>query len=117
MYSFTNDTLRDAVLAAYENGVKVRVISDDLQAKGKGSDIQTLAEAGIPCVTDRSTAAMHNKYCIVDSAQVITGSFNWSKNAETKNQENLVILSDPKVISEFASNFEELWVKFAGNLI
>ena len=41
---------------------------------------------------DNPTFHMHNKFVIVDDLYLITGSFNWTKNASTRNDENLIVL-------------------------
>lgn len=37
---------------------------------------------------------MHNKYCVIDNQIVIIGSYNWSENAENKNDENAAVMYD-----------------------
>ena len=79
IFSFTNDDLANAVLAAHKRGVTVRIITDDEAMKGKGADTQRMADAGIPCRTDNAGQYhMHNKFMIVDSLYIVTGSFNWT---------------------------------------
>ncbi len=51
---------------------------------------------------------MHHKYMIVDNQVVFTGSYNWSKNAEFKTFENLAILNNKKVVTQFLKNFEAI---------
>ncbi len=36
---------------------------------------------------------------------VATGSFNWSKNAETANAENLLVVRSPDLAAAYAANF------------
>uniref|UniRef100_M4BPU7 Mitochondrial cardiolipin hydrolase n=1 Tax=Hyaloperonospora arabidopsidis (strain Emoy2) TaxID=559515 RepID=M4BPU7_HYAAE len=45
VFTITCDEIAEAVLAAHGRGVKVRIITDDGQAKGKGSDIQKFIDA------------------------------------------------------------------------
>jgi phosphatidylserine/phosphatidylglycerophosphate/cardiolipin synthase-like enzyme len=52
IFSFTNDDLANALLAAHERGVALRIITDDEAMKGKGADTQRMADAGVPCRTD-----------------------------------------------------------------
>ena len=50
--------------------------------KNKGNDCQALANHGIPVRSDdNETAHMHNKFMIVDSLFLVTGSFNWTFQA------------------------------------
>ena len=57
---------------------------------------------------------MHNKYMVVDTAFVMTGSFNWTFQAGASNQENLLVVDHPFYIERYTTNFEELWTQFAG---
>lgn len=51
---------------------------------------------------------MHNKFCVIDNQIVITGSYNWSDNAEYKNDENISIQVDPKQATKYSVKFREL---------
>ena len=54
---------------------------------------------GILCTTDNNARAhMHNKYAIIDSTILVNGSFNWTSQAVTMNQENLVIQTDERLV-------------------
>jgi phosphatidylserine/phosphatidylglycerophosphate/cardiolipin synthase-like enzyme len=55
---------------------------------------------------------MHSKYMIVDSTELISGSYNFSMNAEHATFENAIHLSGPQfatVIDAFEDNFEAMW--------
>ena len=79
VFNFTNNVLADAVKHVYNQGVTVRVITDDECMTNRGNDCQELADAGIPVRTDNATEFhMHNKFMIVDNAFLLTGSFNWT---------------------------------------
>ena len=51
---------------------------------------------------------MHDKFCVIDNQLVITGSYNWSDNAEFKNDENITIEKDPNQASSFSEEFRRL---------
>lgn len=55
---------------------------------------------------------MHNKFAIIDEAVIITGSFNWTLSASTKNQENILILENKQVVNSYLSEFNKLWISF-----
>ena len=55
---------------------------------------------------------MHNKFAIIDEAVIITGSFNWTLSASTKNQENILILENKQVVNSYLSEFNKLWNNF-----
>ncbi|KAE9282796.1 hypothetical protein PF001_g23139 [Phytophthora fragariae] len=97
---------------AHARGVKVRVITDDGQAKGKGSDIQKFIDAGIPVRDDNARTYMHHKFCVIDKKILLNGSFNWSRQAVVGNAENLVIHKDGPIIGRFDEHFTHLWNKY-----
>ena len=51
---------------------------------------------------------MHNKFCIIDTHVVITGSYNWSNNAEFKNDENIEISNDFNLAKTYSKEFRRL---------
>ena len=52
---------------------------------------------------------MHNKFCIIDNQILINGSFNWTKNANDNNFENLLIITCQEIIKKFILEFNNLW--------
>jgi phosphatidylserine/phosphatidylglycerophosphate/cardiolipin synthase-like enzyme len=52
---------------------------------------------------------MHNKFCVIDNQKVITGSYNWSKNAENKNDENVAVVYDNDFASDYSVEFKRLF--------
>ena len=52
---------------------------------------------------------MHNKIMIVDGVVVLTGSFNWSANAENRNDENLIVIKSVEVASLYEEEFRKVW--------
>lgn len=110
IYSFTLDSVSDALIAAHERGVKVRVLFDSGQASSEHSEDEKLAKAGILVKRmNLERGIMHNKYIIIDSQVVGTGSFNYSQNASQYNRENLVFMSNPEIAQKFGQDFERLW--------
>ena len=113
MFALTDDLLSDELLAAFKRGVDVKVIVDDEQCGMLGADAPKLLDAGVPLLIDSSPARMHHKFAIVDGC-VLTGSFNWTKQASTTNWENVCILRDPSIVAPFANEFTSLWREFSG---
>ncbi len=118
VFNLTADRLANAIYDAHARGVKVRVISDDECMTNKGNDIQWLADQGIPCRVDPNPEFhMHNKFAIVDSTFLITGSFNWTVQAGKSNQENILIVDHPYYIEKYETEFESLWKQFASQTV
>ena len=113
IFSLTRDNFAKAIIEVYNRGVKVRVIADDECIKNFGSDVYKLAAAGIPCKTDSSPQYhMHNKYAIIDESVIITGSFNWTSQAISNNQENLFFYEDKKIAGQYTLEYNNLWNSF-----
>ncbi|HJY98991.1 MAG TPA: phospholipase D-like domain-containing protein [Patescibacteria group bacterium] len=58
---------------------------------------------------DGNPATMHEKVMVVDGETVIFGSFNFSRNAEESNDENLLIVHDPDLAALFTAEFEKVY--------
>jgi len=117
VYSMTHDGIRDAILRAHARGVKVRIMTDYLQASNRYADDETFFKAGISIVRGIRSYQMHNKFVLGDAGNsdvsaMATGSFNWSKNATEKNNENFVVIRRQETIDEFQLEFNTLWDKF-----
>jgi len=116
VFNITNDDLANAIIKRHQAGVHVRVISDDECAKNKGNDIQKLADAGIEVRTDDAEQYhMHDKFMVVDHMFVLTGSFNWTFQAGSHNQENVLVVDHPYYCEKYDTEFNKLWTQFSKN--
>ncbi len=111
MYSFTSDKLARSLEKKAKKGVKVRVIADYLQSKSAYADFNEMKEAGVEVRFAQKNKIMHNKFAVIDGKLTLTGSFNWTKNADTSNFENLVFIEDYKTAKEYENEFFQLWVQ------
>lgn len=106
-YIFTSEPIARALLGAHKRGVKVIVILDKSQKKDGYSPATFFANQGIPAYIDSNHARAHDKVMIIDQETVITGSFNFSKSAETQNSENVLIIRS----TGLAAIYRENWMK------
>jgi len=113
VFTITDDRLSGAVLQAHRRGVRVRVITDDDKAHDLGSDVHDLARVGVPVRIDRSPAHMHHKFAIFDEQTLASGSYNWTRSAASKNEENLIVTGDRRLVGAFSTEFDRLWEAFA----
>ena len=107
-YSFTSAPIAKTLFDAHKRGVKVTVVLDKSQQSKKYSSADFVINAGIPTYIDAKHAIAHNKIMVIDGATLITGSFNFTKAAEEKNAENLLVIrGDAGPVKKYLANFEE----------
>jgi phosphatidylserine/phosphatidylglycerophosphate/cardiolipin synthase-like enzyme len=110
-FSFTSRTLANALIAASRRGVVVRVMADREQTfSGEASRIPDLVQAGVPVTLEVRYQSAHSKVMVLDAgtadAAVITGSYNWTYAAQSKNAENVLVLRhNPDVANAYAANW------------
>lgn len=84
----------------------MEVILDKSNRAQKYSAADFTAHMGVPTYIDAQHAIAHNKIIIIDRQTVITGSFNFTKGAEEKNAENLLILHSPSLAKTYLDNWQ-----------
>lgn len=112
VFTISDDRISEAIMAAYQRGVAVRIITDDEKSGDEGSDIARLAQAGIAIKDDRSSSHMHHKFALIDKRTLANGSFNWTRSASEYNQENLLITTEAALLEAFQEEFDKLWAAF-----
>jgi len=105
----TADELADSLIDAYNRGINVTIIIDDMYKTSKGSDYEEILNAGIDIRSDNSWRLMHHKVMIIDGYIIVTGSYNWSASAEDKNWENIVILRSQSLANYYLEEFQRIW--------
>lgn len=109
MYNLTSEPIAQEIARLKKRGVAVRIFLDKSQKGQKASQAGFLKGQGISVRIHQGSGLMHHKFAIIDRKTLLTGSFNWTENAEEDNAENLLVLSDKKLISQYAKEFESLW--------
>ncbi|RKZ35220.1 phospholipase D family protein [bacterium] len=112
IYTFTSRPISNALVRANKRGVSVRVIMDREQSAGHYSKKRYLHNSGIPVRVHIGDGLMHNKFAVIDTQIVITGSYNWTASAQKYNFENIVIIESPEVAKIYQKEFGKLWKKF-----
>jgi len=113
IYSFTLDSISDALIEAHNRGVDVKVVFEKQQIS-QYSEYQKLKAAGIEVRNDTNPKLMHDKIMIVDGIIVITGSYNYSTNAEEYNNENIIIILSDNIAAIYEQEFEKIWKQSEG---
>ncbi|MGO9571724.1 MAG: phospholipase D family protein [Desulfomonilaceae bacterium] len=103
-YFFTARPIAKALVEAHKRGVDVQVIIDERKSRTQGSQATFLANQKVPTYIDGEHPSAHNKVMIIDGKTVITGSFDFTIQAEI-NAENLLIIKCSKLAKLYLENW------------
>jgi len=104
---FTNDVLFQKLVEKSSQGIDVQLaIYDDGVNKKYGIAVAILPHKLLK--RGKRGGLMHDKFCVIDNQVVITGSYNWTNNAEFRNDENVTIERDPEQATRFSEEFRRL---------
>jgi len=110
MYSFTYEPITEAIIRAKKRGVRIRILMDKGQSQGKYSKYKFFLDNIIAIIQDRHAGIMHNKIAVIDGKVLFTGSYNWSKSAEERNEENLLeFIDEEEIIRIYQERLDYLW--------
>jgi len=105
-YSFTADPITYGLVEAKKRGINVEVLLDRSNEAERYSDLKILLDKGLDPLIDAEHAIAHNKIIIIDQRILITGSYNFTNQAEGENAENLVVIKGrPDLIRQYRENF------------
>jgi phosphatidylserine/phosphatidylglycerophosphate/cardiolipin synthase-like enzyme len=105
-YSFTADPITYALVEAKKRGVHVDVLLDKSNEVERYSDLHIFLDQGLHPLIDAHHAIAHNKVMIIDQKVLITGSYNFTNQAEDENAENLLIIKGhPELVARYRQNF------------
>jgi len=104
-YGFSSPAITDALIEAHKRGVEVNILLDKSNLKDSWSKMQELIDSGIEVTIDKLSGIAHNKVMIIDSQKTITGSFNFTRSAETRNAENVIVIDDETIANRYIQNW------------
>jgi phosphatidylserine/phosphatidylglycerophosphate/cardiolipin synthase-like enzyme len=109
-YSLTLDDLANALIDRQEAGVDISGVFEEEQVRSnQGGEFCYLFNEGVPVRLDGNPGLMHTKALVVDDEWVILGSYNFTGNANRRNDENLVIVRDRALAQQMLAEFERIW--------
>ena len=109
-FSFTTDEFGEVIRMKAEDGLTVAGVMEAEQVKSNlGTEYDPFKQAGLDVYVDGNEGQMHHKVMIVDGKIVITGSYNFSRSAETRNDENLVIFHIEQIADFFLEEFHRVY--------
>ncbi len=109
-FSFTSNELGDIVRAKADAGLTIAGVMDEEQiSSNQGTEFDPFQQAELDVLIDGIAGQMHHKVIIVDEKIVAFGSYNFSKSAEERNDENLLIVYDADIAQQFMLEFGRVW--------
>lgn len=105
-FTFSSRTISDALCAAKKRGVHIEILLDPINEKDPTSDLSFLLDSGLDPHIDDNHGCAHNKVLIVDNRTLVTGSFNFTRQSEEENAENLLVVQGvPELIYSYREQF------------
>lgn len=108
-YYFTERELATTLVALHGRGVKIRIFLDKSMKTEAYSKGKFFENKGLEIRYDGHHEKMHHKFMIIDGTALITGSYNYTASAETRNAENILITDEKNLVAAYADEFERLW--------
>ncbi len=109
-FSFTADEIGDAVRERAREGVTVAGVMDDEQVESNiGTEFDAFRQVGLDVYRDGNAGQMHHKTIVIDESIVITGSYNFTNSAETRNDETLLVIYNEDIAKLFIAEFQRVY--------
>ena len=108
-FSFTDFPLADTMSQRAKAGVDVAGVFEKVGSETEASELRTLMCRSVPVKQDGNSGFLHHKVIIVDERIVITGSMNYSTNAEENNDENVIIIDNAEIARLYLQEFDRVW--------
>ncbi len=109
-YSFASRDIAERLEAADDEGLDVIVICEDGKAyTDGGGQCGPLSEAGVAVYVDGyPDTLMHEKVIILDNSVVIAGSYNFTRSADKRNDEQVLVIQSRDVANQFLAEFDKI---------
>jgi len=109
-FSFTSNELGEIVRTKAADGLDIKGVMDKEQvASNTGTEYDPFHQAGLDVRIDGNAGQMHHKVFIVDGKIVAFGSYNFSRSAEERNDENIIIVYNEAIAQFFLQEFQRVW--------
>lgn len=107
-FTFTSDSIEELLLSKWEEGVQIKGIMESFQSANSEA-YEVLTQSDIPVVKDGNTYTMHHKFFVIDGETVVTGSYNPTKSANTRNDENVLMIHSSEIAEAYSAEFSSMW--------
>jgi len=106
IFTYTDKNLASAMISRFQAGVDVTGVIENRGAS-QGA-LVPLACAKVPVKVDGNKYTMHHKVIVIDGSIVVTGSFNFTKSADTENDDNVLVIYDQTVAKQYLDEFDRV---------
>jgi phosphatidylserine/phosphatidylglycerophosphate/cardiolipin synthase-like enzyme len=110
-FSFTHDEIGQAVLERAKAGVEVHGVFETRGSETEYSELARMKKAGLDVLQDGNPYTLHHKLFIIDGEVVVSGSFNFSSNADEANDENMLVIHNAEIAHQFLAEFERVYAQ------
>ena len=110
-FSFTDTPMGDTLKRQTKNGITVQGVFESRNNSGLGAEYPRLKSAGLDVLEDGNCYILHSKTMVIDNRYVVMGSYNFTANAEKANDENLLIIDDPKLAQAYTTEFNRIYAQ------
>lgn len=107
-FTFTDSNIANMLALKMEEGVDVRGLFEKTR-KNEWTKFDFLQGQGADVMWDSNRYVMHHKVFLIDNSTVVTGSMNPTWSADNENDENILIIHDKGIASEFLDEFEKIF--------
>jgi phosphatidylserine/phosphatidylglycerophosphate/cardiolipin synthase-like enzyme len=108
-FSLTDVEVGKTMVEKAKAGLQVAGIFDRWLAAGQYSLFSQFRSAKLDVLRDGNEALMHHKVIVIDRQTLISGSYNYSQNAEQNNNEAFVIVKGaPGVVGAYEDEYNRL---------
>jgi phosphatidylserine/phosphatidylglycerophosphate/cardiolipin synthase-like enzyme len=118
LLTVTRSDVAAALIAKKNAGLNVRGLMDNRTDTESQYDV--LVAGGVDMHLKTGPGLLHHKYGLIDAEYpywnpaTITGSHNWTTSAETKNNENTLVIRDGNIANQFLQEFAARYYQFGG---
>lgn len=108
---FTSAELFSAIISCLSRGVSIKLVllESPINFMEYAPDFNDFIKSGGTLyIATSELGFMHHKFCVIDGKTVISGSYNWTYYAETRNVENVFITDEPSVVNSYQEEFNRL---------
>jgi phosphatidylserine/phosphatidylglycerophosphate/cardiolipin synthase-like enzyme len=111
-FSFTADPIGEAVRTRAQDDLIVSGVMDNDQINSNvGTEFDPFKQAGLDVLRDGNPGQMHHKVMIIDESIVIFGSYNFTNNAESRNDENMLVIYNEEIAAQFMQEFQRVYAE------